>query len=147
MTISVLYDSFILNSFKGEIVLHTDTFKIMLVNDYTFDPEHTSLSDLADKEIDPTSVYNAGGNTLTNTLWEYDEDSSSWIFSADNLLFTIPDNETLGPMNGAVIYKYNNSTNPLCLFIDFEGIEEFDETSVFQIILEADGIFKLTKGT
>lgn len=142
---SNIYNDFITKGFEGEILLNSDTFKVMLVNGYEFDPEHTQLADFASFEINETSVYDEGGTEIPDISWSYESLNNRWLFTAENVVYTIPEDETLGPVTGAIIYDVTATDSPPCVYIDFGQEDTYDGGSVFQIVLEQNGILGLVK--
>lgn len=144
MTVTVnTYNKFIENLGKKTFDLLNDTYKLVLVNDYTFDGSHTAFSDVSSDEIADGNGYTAGGVTLQNVTWEYDSDNSKTKWDADDITFTASGG-AIGPATGAVIFHDDSANDIPILYIDFGGSETAGVGTDFRITFNTNGIISIT---
>jgi hypothetical protein len=116
---SIIYNSFLFDVLTGNIVLASDTFKIMLVTSaYVPDKDaHTKRSDVTNEVVG--SGYSAGGQVITLTRTDSNPlDRTSYELSQE-----VWDPSTI-TARGAVIYKSRGGTptaDELVCYLDFGG--------------------------
>ena len=119
----LLYNSYNEDILAGNIVLGTDTFKIMLVTSaYTPDSDAHQFRAAVTNEI-TGGGYTAGGVTLANVAVTRDDANDVMRFDADDAVFSSLTNT----FRAAVIYKDtgNVATDNLVCYLDFTS----DQTS------------------
>lgn len=126
---------------KNDINLDTDTFKIILVDDYDFEAEHDTLTDIGSVELDTGAGYTAGGQTITNTEWGYNVGLDVTRFDGDDITWEVSGAD-LGPTTGAIILD-STAGNLLVCYIDFGGEETAGDDTDFKITFSTDGIFSI----
>ena len=137
------YQSFLTLVGSGTINLSSHTFKIILVEGYSFDAAHDELADVIASEIPDGTGYTANGHTLVGVTWGYDAGNEQWKWDADNLLLTASGG-SIGPASGAIIYDDTASGDKLCFYIDFGAEEEAEDQVQFLITFNADGLMNLS---
>lgn len=141
VTIS-FYNNFIEDMGKKRVDLPNDTFKIMLVNGYTFSATHTKKADVSG-EIANGNGYTSGGATLSGVTWSFSTPTHK--FDASDVTWTATGG-SLGPATGAVIYDDTITTpeaDRLVCYIDFGTSEAAGDGTDFKITFNANGIFTI----
>lgn len=137
------YNNFIEDVGRGRINLASDTFKIALVNTYSFDADDADYSDLTDL-LSTGSGYTAPGQALTGVSWAFATSLTKW--DADDVTWSASGG-SIGPATGAVIYS-DTSTVPtadrLVMYIDFGGSETAGDGTDFKITFNASGVFTIS---
>ena len=133
------FDKFWEHVGKGEISMSADTFKVMLVNAYTFDATDDVVSDLGAVQVANGNGYTTGGQTLANKSYAYT--SGVTKFDADDAFWTASGGN-IGPATGAVIYDSTQSNRLVC-YIDFGGSETAGDDTDFKITFNSSGIFTI----
>lgn len=124
----------------GSIDLDTDTFKIMLVNNYTFDGTDDEKTDLGAVEIANGNGYTTGGASLTGVTWAYNTGNDNTKWDANDVTWTASGG-SIGPSDGAVIYDDTATNDKLVCYIDFGQEESAGDGTDFKITFNASGIF------
>jgi len=137
---STPFRSFLLAVGTNDLDLTADTFKIILVNAYTFDVTHDTFSDISANEIANGNGYTTGGQSLSNVSWAWNSGISKWKWDADDLTWTAVGG-AIGPANGAIIFDNTTSDKKLVAFIDFGQSETAGQDTDFKITFGANGIF------
>ena len=143
MAVTINYfNSFIQDLGLARMNLNSDTFKVILVNSYTFNASHASKSQITG-ELSTGAGYTAGGATLAQT---WTNSGATNKFDADDISWLVPVSQTLGPCTGAVIYD-DTVTSPtadrLMCYIDFGSTETVAEATELKIIFDTNGIFTI----
>ena len=132
------YNSFLTDVGAGAINLASDTFKVMLVNDYIFSASHTDISSATSTEIDDGTGYTTGGEEIEDITWGFVV--NKWVWDGENITLTATGG-SIGPTTGAVIYDADN--NKLVAYIDFGAEQTAGEDTDFKITFGANGIFNI----
>lgn len=142
------YKSFIQDLGLARINFVGHTFKAILVMDYEFDADHVSLSDISG-ELATGNGYTAGGATLTNVDWNWNEDNQFTRFDADDITWSATGG-SIGPVTGAIIYNDSITTpteDRLVCYIDFDVAPLGDliaEGSDYKLTFHNDGVLAIT---
>lgn len=146
MSVTVsFFNNFIEDIGKKRMDLSADTYKIVLVNGYTFNAAHHSKSQTSG-ELSTANGYTAGGGTLANITWGWDEGLTATKWDADDFTWDVDVTGDIGPATGAFIYN-DTITSPtadrLVCYIDFGGEESAGAGTQFKIVFNADGILTI----
>lgn len=132
-----LYNSYNKDVIDGNIVLGSDSFKILLVTN-----AYTPSSDSDEKRSDVTNEitgggYPAGGVALSNVTVTRDDANDVVRFDADDAVFSALTNT----FRGAVIYKDTGAaaTDNLLIYLDF-GSDQTSNGGDATINFNANGI-------
>ena len=143
MTITVsFYDDFMKLTQDGTINLTTDTFRVILVNGYTYDASHTKLSDVAGYELADGNGYVSGGLALSGQTLDFLGDTTT--FDSNDSIFTASGGN-IGPATGAIIYSDTSTDNMLGCYIDFGGSKTAVDGTTFLLAYNAGGVFNTVK--
>lgn len=142
MAITVnFYNDFMKLCLNGTINCVTDSFRIILVNGYTYDGTHTMLSDAAVFEVLPGNGYNAGGIALASNTLTFSGNNT--IFDADDALWSATGAGITA--TGAIIFSDTSANNMLGCYIDFGGSKTAVDNTNFLVAFNAGGIYKIAK--
>lgn len=143
-TMPVGYTMFLDSMASGLVDLHSDTFKAMLLEDYTVGTTVDEAQFLADVLAVATEAagtgYTAGGQVLGSV--SFDRTGSAWFFTADDVTW---DPSTV---DAAFLVVYDgtpatDATRPVVCFLDFGGIRS-SAASAFTVQWNASGLFSFT---
>ena len=139
MVTVAFYNNFLYDLALGRFNLDADTFKVMLVNGYTYNATHTSKSQITG-ELLTENGYTAGGETIPNPT--ITETSGVVKWDGDDVTWTATGGD-IGPATGAVIYN-DTVTSPeadrLVCYIDFGDEESAGASTQFKIVFNSNGI-------
>ena len=135
------FNNFIEDVGRNRINIATDTFKVALVNGYSFDATDADYASVSNTLITENG-YTAPGQNLINITWafgsgvtKFDADNISWVADGGSITAT-----------GAIIYSDTSSSptaDRLVCYIDFgETVEAEDDVS-FKIIFNNSGILTI----
>ena len=134
------YEQFLVNVGNGNINLSSDTFKVILVNSYSFDAAHDEKTDVVASEIANGNGYTTGGEAITSQSWAWDGADSRVEFDGADITWTASGG-SIGPATGAIVYSDTSTNDKLMAYIDFGGSETAGDGTDFKITWHADGIF------
>lgn len=134
------FNKFIEHVGGNDVNLKTDTFKIMLVDNYTFDGTDDELTDIGAVEIPEAYGYTTGGATLSNVTFAYAAGYTK--FDADDLSWEASGG-TIGVASGAIIYD-STADDLLVCYVDFGQDESAGDGTDFKITFNANGIFRIS---
>lgn len=141
------YNSFMEDVGLQRMNLQTDTFKVMLVYNYTFNAAHVQKSEITGEP--PSEHGYDGPETLEDVIWGWDAVNSFTRLDAEDVTWTAVGG-AIGPITGAVIYN-DTTTVPtadrLVCYVDFDGEETISQDSEFKLTFHADGVFSITQET
>ena len=135
------FNNFVEDLGRNRINLATHTFKVALVNGYTFDATDADYASVSNK-LTTANGYTAPGQNLLNVTWsfsggltKFDADNATWVATGGSIVAT-----------GAVIYD-DSSTSPtadrLVCYIDFgETVTAADDVS-FKVVFNNSGILTI----
>jgi hypothetical protein len=129
----------VFNSFKsavmgGNISLSADTIKVALTSAYTPDiSAHNTYSDITN-EVNGSTGYTLGGETLTGVTLVQDNGDSEGVMDANDVTW---ENSTI-TANGAVLYDVTNN-NQLIGYVDFLS-DKSSSGSTFTIVWNSEGV-------
>ena len=126
------------NAFNGLTDHNTDTFKITLHNNYTFDATHNDFSDVSSSELASNFGYTQQTETLTTVTSV--QAAGTYVFNADNVTWTASGG-TIGPATDAWVYDDTATSDKLVCAIDFGASESANDGAEFNINWNASGIF------
>jgi len=135
------FNKFIEHVGKANINLLSDTFKIKLVNNYTFDATDENLADIGSVEISNGNGYTTGGASLSNITWAFNTSYTKW--DADDVTWTASGG-TIGVADGAILYDDTASGDKLVCYIDFGQDESAGDGTDFKITFNSNGIFRIS---
>ena len=139
MAVTVSYfNKFMESVGKNQINLDTDTFRVILVNNYSFDPTDELLADIGAVEIAEGNGYLTNGNALTGVTFGWTGTTTRW--DAEDTDWTASGG-TIGPTDGAIIYDDSSTGDKLVCYIDFGQEESAGDDTDFKITFNANGIF------
>lgn len=142
MAVTVAYfDKFIENVGKNNIDLDTHTFKIMLVNNYTYDPTDENLVHIGSVEIANGNGYTTGGQSLTGVTFAFGAGVTKW--DADDVSWSASGG-TIGVTDGAILYDDSATDDKLVCYIDFGQDESAGDGTDFKITFNASGILTIS---
>lgn len=148
MAVSVeFYNNFIKDMGLQRINFATDVFKVILVYNYTFNPEHVFKSE-TNGELSTGAGYTNGGATLTGTTWDWNDEQEFTRFDAEDVTWTASAGD-IGPATGAIIFDSSTTPTPnrLICYIDFGESELISQDSQFKLTFNTDGVFSITQET
>lgn len=136
------YNAAILNIGNGKVNASTDTFKVMLVNNYTFNVAHNTLNDVLPWEIEEEAGYVSGGVVLQNTQW--------FVFGSNTQLTAdspsiAPVGTTLPDCTGAVVYSDTSTEKNLLTYIDFGETVSITVGNDLLLTILSDGIINVSR--
>lgn len=141
MAVTVSYFNKFLESVgRGEINLAMDTFRLILVDGYTFDGTDEELTDIGAVEIADGNGYTTGGTNLTGVSFVFTVDRSRW--DANDVAF-LAAGGSIGPTSGAIIFDETAGDKLVC-YMNFGQDESAGDETEFKITFNADGIFSIT---
>lgn len=129
----------VFNSFKsavmgGNISLSADTIKVALTSAYTPDiSAHNTYSDITN-EVNGSTGYTLGGETLTGVTLVQDNGDGEGVMDANDVTW---ENSTI-TANGAVLYDVTNN-NQLIGYVDFLS-DKSSSGSTFTIVWNSEGV-------
>lgn len=142
MAVTVSYfDKFIEAVGKNTIDLDSHTFKVMLVNNYTYDQTDINKADVGAVEIANGNGYSTGGATLSSVTFAFGAGVTKW--DADDVTWTAAGG-TIGVADGAIIYDDTHASDALVCYIDFGQDESAGAGTDFKITFNASGIFTIS---
>lgn len=142
MAVTVAYfDKFIENVGKNLIDLDTHTFKIMLVNNYTYDSTDEDLVHIGSVEIANGNGYSTGGAALTGVTFAFGGGVTKW--DADDVSWSASGG-TIGVTDGAILYDDSATDDKLVCYIDFGQDESAGDGTDFKITFNASGILTIS---
>lgn len=125
---------------NGTIDLETDTFKIILVNDYTFVGAHSVYADVSAAEIlGGYDYYTPGGYTLTGTALTVTGDKT--VLSADAVNSPTSSGDNTVEFNGLILMS--STADKLMIYIDLEQTYTINDSDFVYIAFGADGVYTL----
>lgn len=134
------YEQFLTNLGSGNINLISDDFRVLLVNNYTYDAADDELDDVFANEIVEQYGYLQGGKLLTNQTFGWVPPSNK--FDADDVEW-VATGGTIGPATGAVIYSDTSTSNKLVAYIDFGTSHSIPDTDRLKLTINTGGLFTL----
>lgn len=118
----------------------TDTtanyFRVVLVDDYTFDATHTTYADVSGDEV-AGAGYTAGGDGLSNVAVSQTAGTAKW--DADNITWT---DSTITADGAVIVFTADGTTDNadvLLCYIDF-GDDHSSSSGDFTIAFDSAGI-------
>ena len=135
------YDEFMLRCLRGEIILHTDTFKYELHNNLTFSATHTSRSDVSATALATGNGYTNPGQNLTSVTLT--ESGGVTTFDAANVSWSASGG-SIGPATDGFLYSDTSTTPSADLAacnVDFDGAQTAGDGTDFINNWNASGIF------
>lgn len=121
--------------------VNTANLKVMLVNNYTFDPYETSMNYIDNQEVWGNG-WDAGGEPLANESITQVSPNDAKL-DADDLSVTATGG-TIGPATGAVLYEADSPGGLPLAYIDFAGSESAGVGTNFNITWDSSGIITFT---
>ena len=133
-------DTNILYAYTGICDYDADTFKIALLNSYTFDSAHDTWSDVSSAELATGGGYTSPGQALSSVT--AGQTGGTFVFDAANPVWAASGAD-IGPATDAEIYDDTPTSpaDPLICNIDFGASETAADGSNFQVNFNASGIF------
>jgi hypothetical protein len=131
-------DTFLELMGDNSIDMDGDTFKIALLNAYTFDAAHDEWADVSAAELATGNGYTSPGQNLASVTWG--QTGGTVVFDAANVTWTASGG-SIGPSTDAEIYSDTSVNDKLVCNIDFGASESAGDGSNFQINFNASGIF------
>lgn len=137
------YNNFVEDVGRGRINMASDTFKIALVNSYTFDATDADYAALSG-QLSTSHGYTSPGATLASVTWAFGSGVTKW--DAADVTWSASGG-SIGPATGAVIYSDTSSSptnDRLVLYIDFGASQTAGDGTDFKITFNASGIFTIS---
>lgn len=131
-------DNVIEDAFNGLCDYDADTFKIALLNAYTFSAAHDEWADVSANELSTANGYTSPGQNLASVT--SGQTGGTYVFDAANVTWTASGG-AIGPATDAEIYDDTSTNDRLTCNIDFGASETANDGSNFQINFNASGIF------
>jgi len=131
-------DTNILDAYTSLCDYDFDTFKIILLNAYTFDANHDELADVSSFEIATGNGYTQQLKELTSVF--VGQTGGTFVFDAANVVWTATGG-SIGPTTDAEVYDDTSTGDRLIFNLDFGASETAGDGSNFQINWNASGIF------
>lgn len=129
--------------FRGELALHADSIKAMLLTDIhttDVDTQHY-VSDINSNEVSGTN-YTAGGKAISSQAVTVDHANNAAVFDADNITWL---NVTLSNVRYLALYKDTGSqaSSPVIRIIDLGKTYNLSAVDL-TIEFNASGIIKIS---
>lgn len=131
------YNNVLINMANGKVNPNSNTFKMILVHGYTFDPTHNQLTDVNAFEIAAGGGYSTGGITLTGRSWT-NNGAGKTKLDFDDASLTL--SGAVGPVQGAIVYSDTSAQKNVLCYIDFDGDVSGISSDQFVVAFGADGL-------
>lgn len=112
--------------------------KVMLLNNHTFDPTDTNISQISAQEVSGGG-WDVGGEVLASAAITVTSVDEATLDAAD--ISVAATGANIGPADAAVIYQTTAANEFPLFYIDFEGeVTALDGVDNFEIVWNALGI-------
>ena len=121
---------------EGIVDMSLDTFKVALLNGYTFDASDDEFSDVSGLEITAAGGYTPTGITIDNSTWT--AGSGATRLDGDDATFTASGN--VDPFTHAVLYSATSGKLMVCYA--FGETVNLTASDQLLLLVHSDGLLK-----